>query len=175
MLIVEEVVRHDAEEVIEQADDTRDIVSSFWPYCLSPSCSSSLSRVARLCVTSLNTLPGLQGSRENELNSFSNRSWLGEGLAFITFRHQEDAARAIANVNGFDYNSRILSVQWANETFPTHTAGIWPVPRMQFLVLQKPRFHSKAFLTNAADMRSFARVEPHVPRQKASVKKPHWT
>ncbi|XP_077546101.1 uncharacterized protein LOC144158818 isoform X2 [Haemaphysalis longicornis] len=39
-----------------------------------------------------------------------------KGLAFITFRHREDAARAIANVNGFDYNSRILSVQWAKSS-----------------------------------------------------------
>lgn len=42
-----------------------------------------------------------------------------KGFAFINFVHREDAARAIANVNGFGYDNLILSVEWAK---PSGTA-----------------------------------------------------
>ncbi|XP_064463518.1 eukaryotic translation initiation factor 3 subunit G-like [Ornithodoros turicata] len=36
-----------------------------------------------------------------------------KGFAFINFVHKEDAARAIASVNGFGYDNLILTVEWA--------------------------------------------------------------
>ncbi|XP_037270483.2 eukaryotic translation initiation factor 3 subunit G-like [Rhipicephalus microplus] len=36
-----------------------------------------------------------------------------KGFAFINFVHREDAARAIATVNGYGYDNLILSMEWA--------------------------------------------------------------
>ncbi|KAL3214661.1 hypothetical protein MRX96_034760 [Rhipicephalus microplus] len=36
-----------------------------------------------------------------------------KGFTFINFLHREDAARAIATVNGYGYDNLILSVEWA--------------------------------------------------------------
>lgn len=38
---------------------------------------------------------------------------LSKGFAFVSFHRREDAARAIAKVNGFGYAHLILSVEWA--------------------------------------------------------------
>ncbi|XP_063612766.1 eukaryotic translation initiation factor 3 subunit G-like [Penaeus indicus] len=36
-----------------------------------------------------------------------------KGFAFINFKRQEDAAKAIQDLNGYSYNHQILSVKWS--------------------------------------------------------------
>lgn len=36
----------------------------------------------------------------------------GRGFAFVTFRHREDAAKAIQKLNGYGYASLILTAEW---------------------------------------------------------------
>jgi len=40
-------------------------------------------------------------------------SQLSKGFAFINFVYREDAAKALAKLNGFGYNHLILHIEWA--------------------------------------------------------------
>ena len=39
--------------------------------------------------------------------------FLSQGFAFVNYYRKEDAAKAIATLNGFGYDHLILSVEWA--------------------------------------------------------------